>query len=93
MNLFKGYGPVLGLVILLFAILAIVGAEGFTSTGTIVQLETSHVPPALSQALEGLPFLPLVERDVPTAQELNDMECLGGLYKCNYRNILFGFGP
>lgn len=72
MNLLKGYGPVLGLIVLLFAILAVIGAEGFTSTGTIVQLETSHVP---------------------TAQELNDMECLGGLYKCNYRNILFGFGP
>jgi hypothetical protein len=67
----KGYLPVVGLVLLLFVILAIIGAEGFTSTGTIVQLETSHVP---------------------TAKELNDMECLGGLYKCNYRNILFGFG-
>jgi hypothetical protein len=67
----KGYLPVIGLVIILFVILAIVGSEGFTSTGTIIQLQSSHVP---------------------TPAELNDMECLGGLYKCNYRNILFGFG-
>ena len=67
----KGYTPVIGLVVLLFAILAVIGVEGFVSAGTLVQLQTSHVP---------------------TANELNDMECLGGLYKCNYRNILFGFG-
>lgn len=40
----RGYAPIIGLAVLLIVILGIVGAEGFTSAGTIVQLESSHVP-------------------------------------------------
>ena len=42
----RGYGPVLALIFVLLVLLAVVGRESFTSTGTIVQLETSHVPSA-----------------------------------------------
>jgi hypothetical protein len=43
----RGYAPIVALITLLLIVLAIVGAkEAFTSTGTIVQLQTSHVPAA-----------------------------------------------
>ena len=42
----RGYGPVLALIFVLLVLLAVVGRESFTSAGTIVQLETSHVPSA-----------------------------------------------
>lgn len=66
----RGYAPIVALAILLVVIVGIIGAEGFTSTGTLVQLETSHVP---------------------TPRELEERECLGGLYGCVYRWIPFGF--
>ena len=40
----KGLGYILGLVFALFVLLGILGSEPFTSTGTIIQLATSHVP-------------------------------------------------
>ena len=42
----KGLALILGLVFVLFVVLALLGAESFTSTGTIIQLQTSHVPTA-----------------------------------------------
>lgn len=42
----KGLALILGLVFVLFVVLGLLGAESFTSTGTIIQLETSHVPTA-----------------------------------------------
>jgi hypothetical protein len=40
----RGYAKVLGLIFILIVVLGLIGSEAFTSTGTIVQLETSHVP-------------------------------------------------
>ena len=43
----RGYGAVFALIFVLLVVLAILnGGESFTSTGTIVQLQTSHVPSA-----------------------------------------------
>ena len=42
----RGYGPGLARIFVLLVLLAVVGRESFTSTGTLVQLETSHVPSA-----------------------------------------------
>ena len=42
----RGYGKVLGLIFILIVVLALMGQEMFTSTGTIIQLQTSHVPSA-----------------------------------------------
>lgn len=42
----RGYGPVLALIFVLFVILGLLGRESFTSTGTILQLQSSHVPSA-----------------------------------------------
>lgn len=66
----RGYGTILALIFLLIVVLGVMGRETFTSTGTIIQLQTSHVP---------------------TAKELEERECLGGLYGCVYRNIPLGF--
>ena len=66
----RGYTPILGLMLLLLIVVGIIGVESFTSTGTIVQLQSSHVP---------------------TARELEERECLGGLYGCVYRWIPLGF--
>lgn len=41
----RTYAAIIALIIAALTIVGIVGAERFTSTGTIVQLETSHVPP------------------------------------------------
>jgi len=40
----RGYMPIIGLIFVLIVIIALLGKEAFTSTGTIVQLQTSHVP-------------------------------------------------
>jgi hypothetical protein len=40
----RGYAKVLGLIFILIVILGLIGSEAFTSTGTIIQLQTSHVP-------------------------------------------------
>ena len=40
----RGYGKILGLIFILIVILALMGQEMFTSTGTITQLQSSHVP-------------------------------------------------
>lgn len=67
----RGYVPILLLIVALLTLMAYLkGSEAFTSTGTIIQLETSHVP---------------------TPKELEERECLGGLYGCMYRWIPFGF--
>lgn len=67
----RGYVPIVVLIVALLTLLIYLnGSEAFTSTGTIIQLETSHVP---------------------SAKELEDRECLGGLYGCTYRWIPFGF--
>ncbi len=69
----RGYLAVFALIFVLLVVLSLIrGGESFTSTGTIVQLQTSHVP---------------------SAAELERRECEGGLYKCVYRNIPFGFLP
>jgi hypothetical protein len=40
----RGYAPIVALVTLLLVVLAIVGArESFTSTGTLIQLQSSHI--------------------------------------------------
>jgi hypothetical protein len=66
----RAYGTLLALVVVLLTILGVAARESFISTGTIVQLQTSHVP---------------------TRAELEERECLGGLYGCVYRTIPFGF--
>lgn len=67
----KNYAAIAGLVACLLIILAVIGSkESFVSGGTLVQLQTSHVP---------------------TEDELNSPECMGGLYRCVYRWIPFGF--
>ncbi len=38
------YLSIIALLILALTIVGILGAERFTSTGTIIQLQTSHVP-------------------------------------------------
>jgi hypothetical protein len=68
----RAWISVLALIVISLTILAIIGGEAFTSTGTIVQLQTSHVP---------------------SRKELEERECLGGLYGCVYRQIPFGFMP
>lgn len=40
----RGYGTILALIFVLLVILGIAGKEMFTSTGTITQLQSSHVP-------------------------------------------------
>jgi hypothetical protein len=40
----RGYGKVLALIFVLIVVLGIVGGEAFTSTGTMTQLQSSHVP-------------------------------------------------
>lgn len=40
----RGYFVILVLVLALLVTLSLVGGESFTSTGTIVQLQSSHVP-------------------------------------------------
>lgn len=42
----RGYGKILGLIFILVTLLALMGREMFTSTGTITQLQSSHVPTA-----------------------------------------------
>jgi len=42
----RGYGKVLALIFILILVLGLVGGEAFTSTGTITQLQASHVPSA-----------------------------------------------
>lgn len=67
----RGYVPIVVLIVALLTLLTYLkGSEAFTSTGTIIQLETSHVP---------------------SPKELEERECLGGLYGCTYRWIPFGF--
>jgi hypothetical protein len=40
----RAYAQIAGLIFVLLVIVGILGRESFTSTGTIVQLQTSHVP-------------------------------------------------
>ncbi len=42
----RGYAKIVALIFILIVILGIVGSESFTSTGTITQLQSSHVPTA-----------------------------------------------
>ncbi len=52
--------------------------EQFTSTGTLIQLATSHVPTPDNEGFE---------------QHLREQpdECRNGLYRCVYKTIPFGF--
>lgn len=40
----RGYFVILALILVLLVTLSLIRGESFTSTGTIVQLQTSHVP-------------------------------------------------
>ena len=40
----RGYGKIIGLIFVLVLILILIAGEQFTSTGTITQLQSSHVP-------------------------------------------------
>ena len=42
----RGYGKIIGLIFVLVLILILIAGEQFTSTGTITQLQSSHVPTA-----------------------------------------------
>lgn len=42
----RSYAILLGLIVVLLTVFGIFAREAFTSTGTIVQLQTSHVPSA-----------------------------------------------
>ncbi len=40
----RAYVTIFGLIFVLLVFVAFIGREAFTSTGTIIQLQTSHVP-------------------------------------------------
>ena len=40
----RGYGQIIALIFVLVLILVLLNGEQFTSTGTITQLQSSHVP-------------------------------------------------
>ena len=71
------------LILLFVSALLGMGVERFTSTGTLIQLQTSHVPEL---------FVAGVPDDKERAASKPD-ECVTGSYRCVYKSIPFGFMP